>query len=125
MSDIDATDDEPVQPLPGGTVAEADGAPVRLSSDVESIPLPGGEILDTSKDPVRLRSRELQLLMHELVRGALAFAFVILLAGVIVLAYTKIGTDSWDQAKEFMDVLVPALSALLGSATGFYFASRR
>jgi hypothetical protein len=59
------------------------------------------------------------------VRAALAFAFVVLLRAVIVIGFTKVESDSWSNVKEYLDALVPALSALLRSATGFYFASRR
>ncbi len=63
--------------------------------------------------------------MQELVRAGLAISFVVLLALVIIFGFVEIGTKSWEDAKEYLQILVPALSALLGSATGFYFGTRK
>lgn len=96
-----------------------------IDSGGEGTDLPGGEVSDTSSDPVTLKSRDGRLFVQELVRAGLAFSFVILFAVAMILGFVAIGSDSWTHAKEFLELLIPALSALLGSATGFYFASQR
>lgn len=60
---------------------------------------------------------------QEWTRTILAIAFVALLALVIVLAFER--AQSWEETKELLDVLLPAVTALIGSAVGFYFATRK
>jgi len=96
-----------------------------LSGEPQAPPLPGGEVLDTSRSPVQLPAQTVRLAIQEVVRGGLAFSFVVLLGIVVVFAALKIDSRSWTNAKEYLDVLVPALVGLIGSASGFYFASRQ
>lgn len=71
------------------------------------------------------RSTELREIGRELVRGGLAILFAIILIGTIVFAFQHVGTPSWVDTKELLQLLLPAETALLGSATGFYFAASR
>lgn len=80
---------------------------------------------DTAGAPVKTTSQDLRLAAQEFVRAGLAFSFVALFALVIVFGFLKLGTKEWADAKDYLDILVPAVSALLGSATGFYFGTRR
>ena len=61
------------------------------------------------------------------VRASLAFVFVGLLAAILVWGFMR-SDDSrkaWSQTKEFLDLILPAVTALLGSAVGFYFGTRK
>ena len=108
--------------FPGGEVLDT-GQPRVQIGDTTLEPLPGGEV-EESADRLMLRPQNRRLLVQEFVRAALAFSLVLLTALVVVLAFTKVGTGAWADTKEFLDVVVPALIALLGSALGFYFGSR-
>jgi hypothetical protein len=60
------------------------------------------------------------------VRGWLAFAFVAIFAGTIAGAFVCVcNATCWPQMKELLQLLLPAETALLGSAVGFYFGSIR
>jgi hypothetical protein len=74
-------------------------------------------------DPVRTGARHLWA--QELVRASLAIAFFILLALTVVWALWLANGPNWPNAKEALQILLPAETGLLGSATGFYFATRR
>jgi len=43
-------------------------------------------------------------------------------AGAVLLSYLEI--DSWTEAKEWLQIVLPATTALLGAAIGFYFGTR-
>jgi hypothetical protein len=87
-------------------------------------PLPGGEVLDP-RERLQLSDRTGRLVVQEVVRAALAFSFVVLLAVVVVLGFHYVNSKNWANAREALEILVPTLSALIGSATGFYFGTRR
>lgn len=112
-----------VPELPGGEVSDT-GRPSVQIGDTELEPLPGGEV-DERVDRVMLHPQNRRLLVQELVRAGLAFSLVVLLGLVIILGFAKLGTKAWTNTKEFLDVIFPALIALLGSAMGFYFGSRK
>ena len=113
---------EPQEPQPGSGIEleELD----RQSEAKEPPPLPGGEVQDPG-DRLQFRGQTGRLLLQELVRAGLALAFVALLALVIVLAFQHVNSHSWANVREALEILVPTLSALIGSATGFYFGTRR
>lgn len=107
--------------LPGGEVLDTGRARVEIG-ETQSEPLPGGVITQAPDPKTEERTG---LLFQELVRSGLAIALVLLLMLVIVLSFAKVGTDGWADTKSFLEIIVPALIALLGSAMGFYFGSRR
>lgn len=106
--------------LPGGEVADTDTSPVQIG-DLELEPLPGGDVGEAHDRLMLLTLGRRQ----ELVREGLSLSLLMLLGVVVVLAFLKVGTKAWPDAKEFLDVVVPALIGLLGTAMGFYFGSRR
>jgi drug/metabolite transporter (DMT)-like permease len=54
------------------------------------------------------------------VTGSLLGAFIVLI--VFAAAVAALGTkEHWDETKEMLQVLLPAVTGLLGSALGFYF----
>lgn len=57
------------------------------------------------------------------IRSALAILFVALFALTIGFALWR--TTNWPDTKELLLVLIPAETALLGSAVGYYFGSRK
>jgi hypothetical protein len=73
----------------------------------------------------RLRKQDRHLWAQELVRAGLAIALFLLLAVTVVWVLFLAGTSNWPNAKEALQILLPAETGLLGSAAGFYFASRR
>lgn len=52
-------------------------------------------------------------------RGAIAFALVLLFGLVIYLGFNK--TANWKEAKEFVNIILPALTSFIGAALGYYF----
>jgi hypothetical protein len=57
-------------------------------------------------------------------RGILAYLlFALFAASVLLSLLLHVGDASWPQAKEFMQIAVPAELGLLGAAIGFYFGS--
>jgi len=58
---------------------------------------------------------------RELVRGLLAFALLCLLFLTVWPSLKKVGTPAFADAKELLEVLLPAETALLGSVMGFFF----
>lgn len=61
----------------------------------------------------------------ELVRSALALLFAAIFLLTIVLSYLHLKGATWTHAKDWLQLLLPAETALIGSATGFYFGQRR
>jgi hypothetical protein len=114
-------------PPPPHARAEADIELEPVSNDAPagaSPPLPGGEVQDPS-GRLEFRGQTSRLLLQELVRASLALSFVALLALVIILAFKHIGSKAWPNVRESLEILVPTLAGLIGSATGFYFGTRR
>ena len=58
------------------------------------------------------------------VRQALALLFFALFAGTVVLSFFRLQTSTWADTREWLQLMLPAETALLGSATGFYFGTR-
>ncbi len=109
--------------LPGGEVSDTRSSPVR-PGEHELRPLPGGDVED-APDRLTLHPLNRRLFVQELVRAGLSLSLLMLLGVVIVLAFIEVGSRSWTDAKELLDVVVPALMGLLGTAMGFYFGSRK
>jgi hypothetical protein len=65
-----------------------------------------------------------QTIFQEGVRSALAVLLLVLLWVTIAGALRFVSGPDWANAKEFLSIVIPALSALLGSALGFYFGTR-
>lgn len=93
----------------------AEAADQRAGGDVETFDVP-----DSSKVTPIIGSIERR---QEWTRSILAILFVLLLGLIVVWSFSR--TSSWAETKELLDVLLPAVTGLLGSAVGFYFATRR
>jgi hypothetical protein len=63
----------------------------------------------------------------EVIRALLALIFALFLLIVIVwgFANTRAAEQVWMQTKELLQLLLPAITALLGSAVGFYFGTQK
>lgn len=61
---------------------------------------------------------------QELVRSGLAALFTCIFIGTVAYACWAATTKHWPEAKDLIQVLLPAETALIGSATGFYFGTR-
>jgi hypothetical protein len=61
---------------------------------------------------------------QELVRSGIALLFTLIFVGTVSYACWAATTHHWPAAKELIQILLPAETALIGSATGFYFGTR-
>lgn len=61
------------------------------------------------------------------VRAGVTGCFLLLLLILILFACLAANSSSehWQQAKELLQIILPALTGLLGSSLGFYFGSRQ
>ena len=57
----------------------------------------------------------------QIARLVLTICFAVILGGTVVFSFYHIGKPSWNDAKEWLEILLPAETALLGTAVGFYF----
>lgn len=88
----------------------------------EAPPTPPGAVRPTGFFVLLLQFFERT--MQEAVRSALAILLLVLLWVTITRGFAFVGGENWANAKEFLNIIIPALSALLGSARGFYFGTR-
>jgi hypothetical protein len=59
-------------------------------------------------------------------RAILARGFAVIFAATIVAAfYCILAGVQWEDVKSLLDVILPAETALLGSAVGFYFGAEK
>jgi hypothetical protein len=88
---------------------------------------PGGPPGDLDVDDVQPHPRlqERHLWAQELVRSSLALALTAILALTIIGAFIGALSPSWPNVKELLQLILPAETALLGGAVGFYFGSRQ
>jgi hypothetical protein len=63
---------------------------------------------------------------RDMIRSYIAYSFTLIFALTILAAlYVVIWRNSsWPQTKELIELLLPAETALIGSAVGFYFGSK-
>jgi len=60
---------------------------------------------------------------REFVRLLISAALVGILVAVVFLSFQRV--NNWTETKDLLQILLPAVTALLGSTIGFYFGSRR
>ncbi len=75
-------------------------------------------------DPFQPKGKTFLTLSDATTRQLLALSFFALFAATVVLSFVNIHNSSWANTKEWLQILLPAETALLGSATGFYFGSK-
>jgi hypothetical protein len=75
--------------------------------------------------PPRIESARVRPAFEELVRAGLALIFAGMLAATGGWAFIEIHSNDWVHVKSLLDILIPAESALLGSAVGFYFGTKK
>jgi len=82
------------------------------------------EVADISPPERAVQERGVRgrLVGEETVRAGLAVLLLILVAVVVIFALIRAST--WEDTKELLDIVLPALTGLLGSAVGFYFGTR-
>ena len=95
-----------------GDVPEADNVVVEAEVDIH----------DLSAGRVQSRSLILEIFKDEVIRAAVALLLLLLLAIILLMALSR--TETWAQTKEFLEIVFPAMTALLGSAVGFYFGTK-
>jgi len=81
-----------------------------------------GEITELEVD-----SRPYRFVAVEVIRALLAVIFALFLLIVIIWGFINArgGPDIWKPTKELLELLLPAVTALLGSAVGFYFGTQK
>ncbi len=60
---------------------------------------------------------------REVARGFLAFILAVIFGLTVYWAFRNVGTTRWNDTKQLLDVLIPAESALLGTAVAFFFST--
>ncbi len=80
--------------------------------------------LGTVDDPIRPKERKIDriALRQEGIRGIIALILLVMVGFTLVWALLSV--DNWAQMRELLDIWLPALTGLLGSAVGFYFGTR-
>jgi hypothetical protein len=53
----------------------------------------------------------------------LAFVLAFIFGMTVWWAFRNVGTGRWNDTKQLLDVLIPAESALLGTAVAFFFSA--
>lgn len=94
---------------------------VRETSPPDAIVDSGSYDIPRATMPVELVKARIAT-RQEWVRAILAIAFVVLLGLVVVLSFSQ--TRNWADTVDLLDRMLPAVTGLLGSVVGFYFASR-
>jgi hypothetical protein len=85
----------------------------------------GAEDLGEVGSPPTASTTRVRPGFEEFVRAALAVVFAILLAATGAWAFIEIHSKDWNHVKSLLDILIPAETALLGSAVGFYFGTKK
>lgn len=96
------------------SVGETEGPDIVVESGSYTIPRAAGQPFDLVK--ARIATRQ------EWVRAIVAVLFVLLLGTIVLLAFAR--AESWADTVELLDRILPAVTGLLGSVIGFYFATR-
>ena len=109
--------DQPPGPVPGPRPAELAGAvlpvePAIRVRAVEAVALPGARRLTGAR------------LARERVRTILAVAFATAFLGTLGASYYGAVSVHWIQVKDWLLIVLPGETGLIGSALGFYFGSR-
>ena len=87
--------------------------------EITPAPQPVIEQVTSSSQALEFRIK----LARELARGTLAFVLTAIFGLTIYLAFRNAGTNRWNDTKQLLDVLIPAESALLGTAVAFFFSA--
>jgi len=71
-------------------------------------------------------SEPYRMFRMEAVQSALAYIFAAILLIVIAWSFWNTGGEDmvWTRTTELLDVLLPVITSLLGSAVGFYFGQK-
>jgi hypothetical protein len=84
---------------------------------------PAPAVVTEATDDVVLSAAQLR--RTDYVRAGLTFGLLAIFALVLGFAGFETSNDKvWANAKEFLNIALPAVSGLLGSVIGFYFGSR-
>ncbi len=113
---VSASGSSPRRPVPPEAVANPGDLEPRVRANTWEV----GDV-----QPVEPRTRERHVWALELVRASLAIGLFVLFAGTVVWSLALIGSGGWANAREAVQMLLPAETGLLGAAAGFYLAGRR
>jgi hypothetical protein len=106
------------QPPPG-----EDQAPPEEPTETEDLGEP--EDLGEAEAAPPLKTQRVRPGFEEFIRAGLALIFVVMLCATGAWAFIEIHSKDWDHVKALLDTLIPAETALLGSAVGFYFGTKK
>lgn len=62
---------------------------------------------------------------REAVRAGLALISLVLVAATVIMGWISSGGEHWDNAQQWLQAVLPAETAIVGSALGFYFGDKR
>lgn len=75
-------------------------------------------------DGLRPAPVKLSLLVQVAIRGFLAVLFALLLSAIVLWAFVRVGNDqAWANTKELLNIVLPPVAGLLGTALGYYFGT--
>lgn len=79
----------------------------------------------TVEDPIEAPTRRVDRLTwrQEGIRGMIALILLLFLGIALIGSLSTV--DKWSEMSELLEVWLPALTGLLGSAVGFYFGTRK
>jgi len=86
---------------------------------------PSIEVTEAPENRIEVAQSGVRTVSDELVRAALALLFSAIFLLTIILSFVHLSTADWTDTKEWLQALLPAETALIGSATGFYFGQKK
>ncbi len=86
---------------------------------------PDQEELEVRDIPPGPPERPIRLFGEDAVRALLAFATLLLFLLTIIFAFNNLSADSWPNAKELLQIIIPVETLLLGGAVGFYYGANK
>jgi hypothetical protein len=116
---VPPNEDQAAEPQLGGEPAQEN------SQDGDEIVETSVTINDVGQPAIEIQAAMRRSWLQELVRASLALLFTFLLFGTVAFACWAATSDDWEPVKELLQILLPAETALIGAATGFYYGTRR
>jgi hypothetical protein len=101
-------------------MTDGDGSPQQSDVNLPIVTTGATRPLKSVRTPVSVR-----IFSVELVRASLALFSLALLIATVVLAWLSTRGTHWQNADKWLQIVLPAETAILGSALGFYFGDRK
>lgn len=101
---------------------------------MDLVPTEIDEATSTGHPKVEEKPQDFQLISkrtlvyQEIIRGVVTLVFVLILAAVLgFAAWASLNADQdhWKRVSDLLQIILPVLTTLLGSALGFYFGAKK